>query len=135
MVIVPSHSRLASYADGKPPAEVGYSHAPAKRDRKSFGHPHVVGHHPATIDRAQKTLTIEDHTGGLVGGAALASRDRRGRRPEEDQRLEVYRAFRLLFRRGFAIGNILPIAVHVLHGGSFRPGIEVCANSNVFLLV
>lgn len=24
------------------------------------------GHHPATIGRAEKTLTIEDHTGGLV---------------------------------------------------------------------
>ena len=33
---------------------------------RRFGHPHVLGHHPATISRAEKTLTIEDHTGGLV---------------------------------------------------------------------
>jgi hypothetical protein len=26
----------------------------------------ALGHHPATIGHAQKTLTIEDHTGGMV---------------------------------------------------------------------
>jgi hypothetical protein len=33
--------------------------------RQTFGHTHK-GHHPATIGRAEKTLTIEDHSGGLV---------------------------------------------------------------------
>lgn len=31
--------------------------------RQSFGH---MGHHPATVGKTPKTLTIEDHTGGLV---------------------------------------------------------------------
>lgn len=40
--------------------------------RLAFGHPHGIGHHPATIGRAQKTLTIEDHYRGHGdGGAAL----------------------------------------------------------------
>jgi hypothetical protein len=54
-----SHSRLASYASDKP--------APVRQSRRaSFGHPHAIGHHPATIGRAEKPLTIQDHTGGLV---------------------------------------------------------------------
>jgi hypothetical protein len=52
--VVPSHSRLASYALVK------------HGRRASFGHPHVTGHHPATIGRVEKTLTVEDHTGGMV---------------------------------------------------------------------
>ena len=42
-----------------------YAGRPSAR-RESFGHPPHIGHHPATIGRAEKTLAIEDHTGGLV---------------------------------------------------------------------
>jgi len=45
---------------GPPPVE------PRHMATRKFGHPHGMGHHPATIGRAQKTVTVEDHTGGLV---------------------------------------------------------------------
>ena len=34
--------------------------------RRSFGHPNVIGHHPATVSRAQQSLIVYDNTGGLV---------------------------------------------------------------------
>jgi hypothetical protein len=43
----------------------GSGGSPAPR-RQAFGHQHGRGHHPATIGRAEKTLTIQDNTGGLV---------------------------------------------------------------------
>ena len=33
---------------------------------RRFGHPHVRGHHPATIGAQQHSMIIEDHTGGMV---------------------------------------------------------------------